>query len=255
MRERVSTIIGKNPVILVAPHGADDTNTALLTEIASQKIDCYAVINRGFERADYVDVNKDIADCNRINHCKEEVVFDEFLKPIIKFQNKILQKSLQINNLHRMLNINNQLNKEKYLSSYPVHIFHIHGCGDSVHKIANERVGVIIGYGSGLKKDSHTCETWRKNLFVDLWRKNSRSGDAFEGKGGGKYAGRDSNNLNQYFRKHEVVWEVQSMQLEFPYSSRNTPEETEKTANFLADLISNYITFHSWSLRPNPKFI
>ena len=84
MKERVGIIIGKNPVILVAPHGADDTNTDIITERVAKKADCYAVINRGFERADFVDVIKDKADCNKIDHCKQEVVYEEFLKPIIK---------------------------------------------------------------------------------------------------------------------------------------------------------------------------
>lgn len=253
MRERVNTIIGKKPIILVAPHGADDTNTAIIAETAAKQIDAYAVINQGFDRADYVDAENDIADCNRINHCKDEVVYEEFLKPIIKFKDKILSKSLQSNRL-------NQTWHGKYPQADPLTIFYIHGCGDAVHKEASEPVGVIVGYGLGTKKDSITCDLWRKNLFIDLWRKNPQSssqlyGDAFEGRGNARYAGRNSNNLNQYFRKHDCHILVNSLQLELPYSCRKTTEEAEATGKHLANLLHRYLMFNNYESVPFQKFI
>jgi hypothetical protein len=248
MRERVSTIIGKKPVILVAPHGSDDTNTALLTEAAAKKLDCFAVINQGFERAEYVDVEKDIADCNKINHCKEEVVFDEFLKPIIKFKEKLIQRIFKSH-------ITKLQNMQDFSVTDSLHIFYVHGCGDIVHKEANESVGVIIGYGLGNKKDSLTCDLWRKNLFVDLWNKYTDAGCAFQGKCGGKYAGRDSNNLNQYFRKHEIDLNVQSMQLEFPFSKRKTEEDAKRTGKCLALCLESYFQYKHYENMPRQKLI
>jgi hypothetical protein len=232
----------------VAPHGSDDTNTGLLTEVAAKHLDCFAVINQGFERADYVDVEKDIADCNKISHCKEDVVYDEFLKPLIKFKDRLIQK---IFNGH----LTKILNNASFTATDSVQIFYIHGCGNVVHKEANEPVGVIIGYGLGNKKDSLTCDVWRKNLLVDLWNKYGTEGWAFQGKCGGKYAGRDSDNLNQYFRKHEIDLNVQSMQLEFPFCKRKTPEIAEETGKRLAVCLGHYLQHKCYEPMPRQKLI
>jgi hypothetical protein len=248
MRERVSTIIGKVPVILVAPHGADDTNTAVIAEHAAKQLNCYAVINRGFERSDVVDVDKDKADCNRIDHARKDVVFDEFLRPIIKFKERCLQKSLS-------KKLQTGTWSGKYPMSDPVHIFHIHGCNNSVHNEANEPVEVIIGYGLGIKKDSLTCDEWRKNCFVDIYRNYANDGDVFIAKGGSRFAGRDSNNLNQYFRKHEMDANVHSMQLEFPFSARNSESRAVLTAMLLSTVILDYLSFEQYEKEPKPKFI
>jgi hypothetical protein len=198
MRERVNVIMGKKPIILIAPHCQDDHNTALITKITAATIEAYAVINQGFERGKDVDVENDIADCNRVDHCQSEIVYDEFLKPLLKIRNIINKRS------------------QKIL------ILHIHGAGDIVHKEANEQIDVIVGYGLGIIKPSLTCETWRKNLFIDTWRNHSDDGEVYEGKGSGRYAGRSSNNMNQYFRKHLFDKHINSMQLEFPFSMRKT---------------------------------
>lgn len=90
--ERVSVIRGKAPVIVVAPHGfeQDDQNTALIAESIANEINCYAVINRGWERCLDIDVLNDKADCNNVYHCKEDVVREEFLEPIVRFKSRIL---------------------------------------------------------------------------------------------------------------------------------------------------------------------
>lgn len=258
MRERVSTIIGKNPVILVAPHGADDINTDIIVEESAKLLNCFAVINRGFERSLDVDEENDKADCNKINHCKSDVVFDEFLKPILKFKDKIAQGSskfnIQNNSTQHFPNFPN-LTYGKYGSFNPVHIFYIHGCGNAIHKKANENVGLIIGYGLGTKKDSLTCDIWRKNLFVELYRHYLKNADVFEGRGGGKYAGRDSNNMNQYFRKHDFDIKVQSMQIEFPFDCRDNGVKAKATAISFATIVNNYCKQTHCNLEPDPKFI
>ncbi len=94
MRERVTVIYGKKPFLLVAPHGADgdDINTAIIAEETALALGCNAVINRGFERSDNVDVDDDQANCNRVDHIIQPVVYDEFLKPIIKIKDKLNSK-------------------------------------------------------------------------------------------------------------------------------------------------------------------
>lgn len=235
MRERVTTIHGKEPIILVCPHGADDTNTDIITELAAKHLNCYAVINRGFERDDEVDVDNDRANCNRIDHIKEEVIFDEYLKPIQKFQQKISQKGQKT--------AGSAYNGIAYWyqPSSPCHIFHIHGCGNLVHKTAGEQVEVIVGYGLGAKKDSLSCNPENKDLFIKLWRNYATGGEVYTGAGGGKYAGRDSNNMNQYFRKHITDMSVQSMQLEFPFSMRDSASQATTTAMVLSLVLQDYL--------------
>jgi hypothetical protein len=235
MKERVSTIIGKNPIILTAPHGNDDSSTAIITELAAKQLKCYAVINRGFDRCDFVDVDNDLADCNRIDHVKQDVVYEEYLRPIKKFVQKITSKSTA---------------KGYWYALDHCHIFHIHGCGNAIHKEARKQVEVILGYGLGIKKNSLTCEEWRKNLLVALFRHYSCGGEVYVGKGGGKYAGRDSNNMNQYFRKHEHIDAVQSIQIEYPYSTRNTEANATATAIQLASVLSDYLRADSYDAVP-----
>lgn len=227
MQERVSVIRGKQPVILVAPHGCDDTNTDIIAEVAANTIDCHAVINRGFERDDNVDVMRDKANCNRCDHVKQPVVYEEFLQPIEKIVNKFNQKYSKINPWWDRL---------ASMDDMTTLILYIHGCGNDIHKIANTTVEVIVGYGLGNKEHSITCEDWRKELFLDFCRANTNESVCC-GKGGGKFAGRDSNNMNQYFRKHSKNPHVESLQLEFPYSTRSTQYDAEETGRFLADVV------------------
>lgn len=246
MRERVFTRMGKRPVILVAPHGADDNNTIALTKKAAETLDCYAVINQGFERANHVDVDDDKADCNRVDHAKEDVVFDEYLKPIVKFQTALWKKMFPVPQLSLYTPSKNQ---------HKPMVLYIHGAGNKVHKTVGEQVGLIVGYGLGSKKDSLTCEPWAKNLFVALYRQYGTNGDIFEGQGGGKYAGRSSNNMNQYFRKHLNTRAVNCMQLEFPWSTRNTASQIDLTANLLAVVLEDHLKYTSYDPVPVAKFI
>lgn len=244
MRERVLTIKGKTPVLLIAPHGADDLNTAILTEKAAALLKCNAVINQGFQRSDFVDVDNDLANCNRVDHAKEEVVYDEFLKPIEQAKDRIFQAMTK----------NWVWFQDPIPDLNPIHIFHIHGCGNLIHKLANDQVDLVVGYGLGAKKDSLSCSLWRKNLFVDIATK--WCGNVYEGMGGGKFAGRDSNNMNQYFVKHDEDEYVQSMQLEIPYSCRDSNNMAISFAEELANAIHEYIGHKTvYTRQPTPKFI
>lgn len=222
MRERVLVKWGSKPIILVAPHGADDINTDEIALGAANKLDCYAVVNRGFERSKYVDTENDKADCNKINHVKQDVVYEEYLKPIEKFVYHITRRS-------------------------PVFIFHIHGAGDIVHKQAGVKVGVIVGYGLGAKKNSLTCSQDELTSFLKCWdyADQQMGGVALFANGKSKYAGRSSNNMNQYYARQESPRHsplVSSMQLEFPYSSRKSPIVANSvTGKTLADTIHSFL--------------
>ena len=243
MQERVNVIFGKQPILLVAPHGPDDHNTAIITETAAKCCDSYAVINQGFERGEDVDIDNDIADCNRVDHCGSEIVYDEFLKPILKIKENITKK------FRGASWVSGDESEKKLL------ILFIHGAGNIVHKEANEQVDVIVGYGLGNAKDSLTCRAWRKNLFVDLWRKYSNVGEVYEGSGSGRYAGRSSNNMNQYFRKHQLDRQVESMQLEFPYSMRQTDINAHDTGKHLALVLLGMMGIDSYTKQPQTKLI
>ena len=242
MRERVFVRRGKRTdLLLVAPHGASDNNTITLAKHAAYLLDCNAVINQGFEKNGVVDVDKDLADCNRIDHVKEPVIFDEFLKPLLGFTQQHVKK---------MMNAPAPPSKGDSML-----IVHIHGAGNLVHKIANEQVAVIVGYGLGSTKDCLSCQHWRKNLFVDSFRGLCHFGEVYEGKGGGKYAGRDSNNLNQYFRKHLNEPLVDSIQLEFPFSTRNSEDVSKSTAFLLASVLSKVMRVQKYDKSPYVKLI
>jgi hypothetical protein len=242
MRERVNVLFGKHPILLVAPHGPDDTNTALIAELAAANADTNAVINQGFDRGEEVDVNNDIADCNRVDHCLSEVVVDEFLSPIMKIKDRVLKK----------IAVSPHADSEY---SKKLLIVYIHGAGDIVHKEANEYVDVVVGYGLGKEKDSLTCKAWRKNLFIDLWRSYSDSGEVYEGSGSGRYAGRSSNNMNQFFRKHQLNRQVDSIQLEFPFSMRKTESQATTTAMLLGLVLKDMMSYDEYKKTAITKLI
>jgi hypothetical protein len=244
MKERVTTIRGQVPVILVAPHGPDDSNTDIITRSAQKILDCYAVINNGFERGDKVDSINSIADCNRVDHCtNDEVVYQEFMEPFLGFVD-VLEKKLI---------------KEVGTVEPVIHVFYIHGCGNHVHKTAGKEVEIILGYGLGNQRDSLTYNGWRKNAFVNTCRSLTSGGlgfgEFFEGKGGGKYAGKDSNNMNQYFRKHSENHYVQSMQLEFPASTRANDIDAMSTGEFLAEVIKRCMNLKQYNEKQLAYFI
>lgn len=241
MRERVNVIYGKKPLLIVAPHGPDDTNTAIIALQAAKSCEANAVINQGFERGEIVDVDKDIADCNRVDHCQSEVVTDEFLKPILKIKNQVTKK-------FKNTGWYDEEPKDRLL------IVFVHGAGDIVHTEAGELIDVIVGYGLGKSKDSITCRSWRKNLFVDLWRSIS-AGEVYEGAGDGRYAGRSSNNMNQYFRKHELDRQVESLQLEFPFSTRKTEMDATVTGKTLALVLRDMLRYIEYNEHPTTKLI
>jgi len=210
--ERTSFIQGSTPVVLVAPHGADDQNTAEITEVVARDLGAFAVINRGWRRSREVDQLKDLANCNNVRHLYEDVVREEFLHPILRSTARI---------------------KKKFGGKALVLL--MHGCKDQFPiSPTAEMVDIIVGYGAG-HPPSHTCKVRTKNAFVRCLQEEGFG--VYEGAAGGPYAGRAKNNLNQLFvRWVPDIW-VESMQIEIVNELRSDSEMIRLTAEGLVAAI------------------
>lgn len=162
---------GNSDIIIVAPHGNDDTNTDVLAETIIQELGCYGVINNGWSRKTH--------NCNNIN--LKGAAKKEFLNPLVDFANTI---------------INN--------GSLP-HIFIIHGVSDNIRSIAPD-LDFIIGYGAG-NPPRLTCSNTYKDNFMQLLKDYFYN--PYQGKASGNYSGWHQDNLNQLFVKNQSVVSIQ----------------------------------------------
>lgn len=187
--ERIRLVEGENPVLILAPHGPDDTNTDLIAERVAVEFGAFAVINRGWRRSSSVDSARDMANCNDVRHLHSEVVREEFLEPVLRLKNRI---------------------RRKYDEN--VFVLVIHGCSDAVRSDADDHdLDLILGYGDG-NPPSYSCDTRLKDAFM-YHLKNEGFG-VYEGARGGRYAGRARNNLNQLFVRWYPDDYVNSIQME-----------------------------------------
>lgn len=232
---RVSCILGKAPVLFVCPYGQEESHTGTVAETAARCLGGNAVVNYGFLRADSVDVANDRADCNRVDHVRQDVVREEFLRPVQRTVSRLCDKFEG--------------------AAACAHVFVVRGCHDAPVSVG-ARVDVILGYGLGAKKHSLTCYDWRKSLFVDLWRHHN-GGHCYVGRGDGPFAGRDANTLNQYYRKHSLQYSVQSMQLTFPGCLRSSSVAALSTGNQLALVVEDYLRCHvnGYGVESTDRFI
>lgn len=193
--ERVSVITNKKSnIMVVAPHGFDDTYTAEICFAIQETINCNLVTNNAFRRSDDVDTVNDFANCNNLTHCADPVVYQEFLEPILKFASK--------------------------KSKYRKYVYFIHGLGSNVGK------DFVIGYGLGTKFNRPTIDMNRAEaLYLSL---SANSKVAF-GKGGGKYAAFSKTNLNQVFRNLGMT-ECKSLQIEISSKLRTDAPTAISTA-------------------------
>lgn len=224
MRERINVIFGKNPVLLIAPHGADEVNTDVIAEETAIKCSSYSVTNKGFKRGNQIDLKNQIADCNKVPHCLNSIVLDEYLNPIIRIRTKIKNK----------IKLLDDIENQKML------VLHILGTDDDFSM--NNEVAMILGYGLGSIKNSLTCDMWVKNLFISLWyaeaNKRKISSKIYEATSGNKYSGRDYSEMNQYFKKYIMDNKVNSMQLHIPLSMRDTKEKAMLASEMLSNTLS-----------------
>lgn len=220
--ERVSIIEGKVPVIFVVPHGyhGNDENTTFVAEQAAAHMNAFAVINRGWERDKYVDLRNDKANCNNIEHTTSDVVRDEFLDPIIRFKNRILNRF-----------------------GFPeVFVFYIHGMVNQHRVIAGDpTLEMIVGYGKG-SPDSLTCDEWRKNMLIYSLKHVGLT--AYQAGTKSKFSGWSRWNMNQLFRKWPQYQDsrVQSFQLEIIHELREDPGIAQLTGEYVGMAIEDLIT-------------
>jgi len=237
MKERVEVRHGKLPVILVAPHGADDTYTGELTKACADRLDCSAIINWGFERADVVDVLNDRADCNRIDHIEQDVVREEFLDQIVRLRNRLSFAIPQ--------------GKKPY-----VYIYYIHGFGKQVEEAMKTKIDLILGYGESEIKPSYTCPQWIIDMLIHEWEENIYTvGDVFCGKPGGPYAARMKNNLCQLYTKHMNDTFVRSAQIEVCQRLRCNKQTAMWTGSVLANPLREILSSDHFDLVIDRKYV
>jgi hypothetical protein len=230
--ERISTIQGELPILLVAPHGVDDENTAFLTDLIASEMGTFAIINRGWKRDDKVDYLNDRANCNDIRHIHKDVVKEEFLDPILRTVAKI-QKKLD----------------ER------VYIINVHGCSDKVREEVNDQnLDLILGYGEG-KPSNYTCDLRIKSAFAHFLEKENFG--VYEGKKNGKYAARSKNNLNQLFRLWYPNQTVHSIQLEVIKELRADINLLHITAESIIAALDDLLLFDDTTsiINKKPKWI
>lgn len=173
--------------MIVAPHGGDHPNTALLAEMLAFGMGAFAVINRGWRKSSKVDQIRDLANCNDLRHIHEDVVREEFLDPILKYTNRIKK------------------NHEKAL------ILILRGCEHRPQPGAtNEFLDMVLGYGAG-NPPSHSCRMATKNSLINLLQQEGFG--VYEGAPGGIFAGKSKNSLNQLFVRRFPDNSVESIQM------------------------------------------
>lgn len=208
MKERVEVIHGKLPIILVAPHGPNDCYTGELTKSCATSLDCNAIINWGFNRADNVDVLKDKADCNRIDHIRQDVLYEEFLSPLLDLR------------LRTELAAKKSPNKKAY-------VYYLHGFGIQVEVANKSPVDLILGYGAAELNPCYTCPQWMVDMMIHVWncQKTSSHNSVYCGGPGGKYSARNINNLCQYFLRHRGDHKINCLQIEISSRFRENANE------------------------------
>lgn len=220
--ERVRIVQGKTQAIIVAPHGVNDERTALIAERIARRTNSFAVLNTGWERSNKVDCMMDKADCNNVNHCLEDVVKEEFLDPIIRFKNRIVNSK-----------------KEAY-------IFYIHGMSNRHRIIANDpTMDIVIGFGEGIP-NSITFDMWKKDFLIECLE--DMGFGTYQSSQGGLMSGWSKNNMNQFFRKWYYESNVNSLQIELVHEIRESDRAAERTADYLADALSEAIVTKKFNL-------
>lgn len=210
MDQRVSVVEGKKPILLIAPSGADDKNTDLITEMVASQINCCAVINWGWRRSQQLDERNDKADCNNVFHLNG-VVHDEFLEPIFRFKNRLCR--------------DNRI----------VYQFVIQGMSNNDFP---PNVDIIAGEGTEHYK---SCEDWFRDIFVYL--AGIEGIKVFMAKPGTTLAGSYKKHLNQLFVQMYPDSRVQSLQLEIVRGLRETKIDAEVFADFFSKILPNVAKF------------
>jgi hypothetical protein len=208
---RVRTLEGQAPILLFAPHGnpRDDERTGSVAERCARLVGGFAVVNRGWARAEDVDAARGRADCNDVAHCHTDPLAGEILEPLLAFRARILAR----HPIMLLLVVHGMANRHR-------------------HKTADGRLDVVVGCGAGTPA-SPSCDAWRKDAFA---QRLARAGlSVYEARPGGRFAGWAISNMNQLFRRHYPDPRVHSLQVEIARSLRAHPRSARRTADLLAE--------------------
>lgn len=220
--ERISVIHGTYPIVLVAPHAypGDDYNTDIIVEAMAKRINASAIINNGWQKSDKLDIAKEQANCNNIDHLVD-VVQDEFLLPFVRLVRRAC----------------------KYHKRCLVVL--IHGVSNYVRKMAADpHLDMILGYGEGAPSSSLSCTYGIKDYV--LYNLSKSNICVYEGKAKGRYSGFAKTNLNQYWRKHVVDPSVESFQLEIVRELRDDRTISVLTAEYISEAIQDALDNRFW---------
>lgn len=206
---RVNLRTGSNPILLVAPHGGgpSDIRSAMMTEYMAKYLDAYAVINVGWVRRTKPKYKKSKANCNNLDHCRNEPLRSEFLRPIYNYRNQIVNKGRRVN------------------------LFLIHGMDDTIRQYNG--INMVLGYGQGNPDRISCTHTFRDRLMSALTMEKFETA---YGKSGGRLSAWSSNNLNQMFSTDD---KVDSIQIEAALTLRDTDQKALATAHRTAMAIAN----------------
>jgi hypothetical protein len=190
MAERVSLIHGNEPIIIVAPHACNEPYMNIIAEEMAKRSNAYALINNGFKVADDVDVMRDLADCNRIEHIREDVVREEFLDPLLATKRALARKHARII------------------------VLSLYGLDSQVEQRSGHNIDVVLGYGQAVVNNSYTCPLWMIDMFINEWESHGwTSSSVYCGKPGGSLSARSIHHLPQLFQKTYPDNHVQVMQI------------------------------------------
>lgn len=188
--QRINLVHGKEPIIIVAPHAADEAYIGVVAEEMAKRSNGYAIINSGFKIADDVDVMKDFADCNRVEHIQQDVVKDEFLDPLLATKRTLAKKHSRIL------------------------VLSLYGLDIAVEQNAGKAIDIVLGYGQAVVNSSYTCPMWVIDMFINEWESHGwTSSDVYCGKPGGIFSARSIHHLPQLFQKVYPDKDVQAVQI------------------------------------------
>lgn len=227
-KERVSVHEGIVPVIVVAPHGYDDAHTGIIAMTIAKRLNCFAVVNNGWQRADEADWGNDKANCNKVSHCREDVVYDEFYLPLLRY----------ISRSHVLCQAYSGFLRRAFMLT-------IHAANDSVK--ASAPVDIIMGTGKG-DPPRPSCHITRKNAIG--WCLTEKNIQICEGAVGSRFAAWDRDNLNQLwtYGTRTNIAGPQCLQLEIVKTPwRENPHRARATGVILASALQDIFKLQSLS--------
>jgi len=207
--ERVSIIGGGNRILFVAPHGGDDDKIASTATSLAQGLGSFAVINQGWTISHRVDAISGVADCNDARHIHEDVVREEFLRPILRSVSRI----------------------KKLLMERPLLVVLGGHCGIETSNPNEEVLDMLLGCGSDAPSRQSCSTRTKKRLIQSL---NNEGFSVHEDIVGGRYSGRSKNSLNQLFKRWIKDPSIESVQLAIDRDLISDDEMISMTVDGLA---------------------